>query len=606
MSDAVLGAADEGWPAIAAAAPGSASFAAAIGADPADMAPRHLIDLVVITEKLISFLQAEQFTAIAELSRPGRCASTETLMELLRHEAGRAADGGVDRDPAVVAAMLEELGRDLAAAEVSAALHQSGLGAARRVDVALELHDELPATLEALRSGHIDLARARTIADRTRLLEPEDRRRVEAAVLALAGTRTPGQLNPMIDRRVIAIDPDAANERHIRARLERSVEHSPGTDGMGVIRAILTADGALDVYDLLDQLASSSRGTDDRPATARRADALTDLCLQLLTTGYVDVTAILADMREVDEPTAITDPAQPEPADDTKDQPADDTEPETADNTEPEPADDAEADPTDRADVDARGQVGVDHAADADICPTEESDSLPQAPDTTVHQDIQTHTAEDMPGLAADMPGGATPGEPVRRKHPLVVRHHGRRAHLNVTMTAQTLAGFDRDPAFLAGHGAITAELAAAITKSLAAVTVVVVDGQGQATAVGATTYLPRRATTEPVITAAVTCRFPGCRRPAERCDLDHREPFDHQDPDRGGPTTPCNLDPLCRHHHRLKTHTGWAAVRDLDDGLTMRWVSPSGRRYLQHPHEHAMPDAERLAVQRFDAGTDR
>jgi len=48
------------------------------------------------------------------------------------------------------------------------------------------------------------------------------------------------------------------------------------------------------------------------------------------------------------------------------------------------------------------------------------------------------------------------------------------------------------------------------------------------------------------------TCAFPYCTRPTRSCDLDHRVPF----PD--GATCPCNLAPLCRHHHRLTTHAGW------------------------------------------------
>jgi hypothetical protein len=45
-------------------------------------------------------------------------------------------------------------------------------------------------------------------------------------------------------------------------------------------------------------------------------------------------------------------------------------------------------------------------------------------------------------------------------------------------------------------------------------------------------------------------CCFPGCRRPVRRCDADHSTPHH-----RGGPTCPCNLAMLCRHHHRVK-HT--------------------------------------------------
>jgi hypothetical protein len=45
------------------------------------------------------------------------------------------------------------------------------------------------------------------------------------------------------------------------------------------------------------------------------------------------------------------------------------------------------------------------------------------------------------------------------------------------------------------------------------------------------------------------TCQGPGCMVPAERCDIDHRQPF----PD--GPTQGDNLGPFCRRHHSYKGH---------------------------------------------------
>ena len=42
-------------------------------------------------------------------------------------------------------------------------------------------------------------------------------------------------------------------------------------------------------------------------------------------------------------------------------------------------------------------------------------------------------------------------------------------------------------------------------------------------------------------------CEAPGCLKPADRCDLDHRQPW----PD--GPTSGANLQPLCRKHHTAK-----------------------------------------------------
>jgi hypothetical protein len=66
------------------------------------------------------------------------------------------------------------------------------------------------------------------------------------------------------------------------------------------------------------------------------------------------------------------------------------------------------------------------------------------------------------------------------------------------------------------------------------------------------------------------TCRFPHCGRQASRCDIDHVRPHG-----RGGPTCPCNLVPLCRRHHRAKTHSRWR-YEVLKPG-TYQWTSPNG-----------------------------
>jgi hypothetical protein len=73
------------------------------------------------------------------------------------------------------------------------------------------------------------------------------------------------------------------------------------------------------------------------------------------------------------------------------------------------------------------------------------------------------------------------------------------------------------------------------------------------------------------------TCRFPGCRMPARRCDIDHSH--DHA---RGGRTSACNLAHLCRRHHVLKHAAEWT-VEQCGDGV-LRWTSPTGRIYIDRP----------------------
>ena len=73
-----------------------------------------------------------------------------------------------------------------------------------------------------------------------------------------------------------------------------------------------------------------------------------------------------------------------------------------------------------------------------------------------------------------------------------------------------------------------------------------------------------------------LTCVFPWCTRPAEACDTDHVIPYAE-----GGPTASDNLAPLCRRHHRLKTHhSGWGYTV-LEPGSYL-WSSPHGYQFLR------------------------
>ena len=78
------------------------------------------------------------------------------------------------------------------------------------------------------------------------------------------------------------------------------------------------------------------------------------------------------------------------------------------------------------------------------------------------------------------------------------------------------------------------------------------------------------------------TCVFPWCTRPARACrpgghgcDGDHVVPRA-----KGGPTCSCNIAPLCRRHHRLKTHAPWRYV--VVDPGTYLWSSPHGYQFLR------------------------
>ena len=74
-----------------------------------------------------------------------------------------------------------------------------------------------------------------------------------------------------------------------------------------------------------------------------------------------------------------------------------------------------------------------------------------------------------------------------------------------------------------------------------------------------------------------LTCRAPGCDRPAIGCDIDHTIPYA-----RGGATHPSNLKCLCRLHHLMKTFWDWHDEQ-LPDG-TIIWRLPDGHTYVTTP----------------------
>ncbi|MGI8645703.1 MAG: HNH endonuclease signature motif containing protein [Nocardioides sp.] len=72
------------------------------------------------------------------------------------------------------------------------------------------------------------------------------------------------------------------------------------------------------------------------------------------------------------------------------------------------------------------------------------------------------------------------------------------------------------------------------------------------------------------VILRDPTWVFPHCQRDSRACDLDHTTAYDEHGPP--GQTTPANLAPLCRRHHRAKTTGRWTYQR-LPDG-SYEWHS--------------------------------
>jgi hypothetical protein len=64
-------------------------------------------------------------------------------------------------------------------------------------------------------------------------------------------------------------------------------------------------------------------------------------------------------------------------------------------------------------------------------------------------------------------------------------------------------------------------------------------------------------------------CTVPGCDTPPDRCETDHRVPFNPDQP-AIGQTTASNTRLLCKTHHQLKTHHHWEYNKQPGTGQTI------------------------------------
>jgi hypothetical protein len=162
---------------------------------------------------------------------------------------------------------------------------------------------------------------------------------------------------------------------------------------------------------------------------------------------------------------------------------------------------------------------------------------------------------------------------------PLLPRAQGMRPAVQVSVALSTLLGFDDQPGELAGHGPIPASVARRIAADPTGTWHrLITDPTGRLIDYGTNTYRPPADLTRFVTARDQTCTFPGCNRPAHRCDLDHEIPAS-----AGGATSADNLAVLCRRHHRAKHEAGWQVCRNQQTA-TSHWTSPTGLRYTSTP----------------------
>lgn len=161
----------------------------------------------------------------------------------------------------------------------------------------------------------------------------------------------------------------------------------------------------------------------------------------------------------------------------------------------------------------------------------------------------------------------------------------GIHARVQVTVAASTLAGADDRPAQLDGHGPLHPDVARELAGRNTGWSRLFLDAHGMV--VETDTYTPTESMRRFLRARDQHCRFPGCRMPVHRCDIDHNH--DHA---LGGRTRLDNLGHFCRAHHTLKhpdipdAHR-WTAHQERDGSIT--WHSPLGRDYSDPPPRRVM-----------------
>jgi Domain of unknown function (DUF222) len=433
------------------------------------------------------------------------------------------------------------------AEEVAVALTLTGRSARTLLELSRQL-EKLPATRALLAAGVIDRARAGVIADHLSLLPADAAAAVENEITPRAGAMTTGRLAGACNTAVLAHDPDAAARRKQKAEKDARVECWAEPSGTGAIAgrdlnlaAVIAADKHLDAAARWLQR-HGAPGTLDQLRAGVFLARLAGQPLESLLPASPGL--------------AVPDgPASPAPASSA-------------------PADSA---PGNGLGGDAPGRPG-------------------SGPDPAT-------TDSPSPGPE---PWPAGPAWPT-----------GLGGSVNLTMPATTWLGLADSPGDIAGTGAADATTCRDLAAALAARPasrwcLTLTDRNGRAVAhagpgpPGTTDPAAwlRQITITPVETGTCThrrqtaayqppdslrhlikirsprCGYPGCRRPATRCDDDHTIPH-HQ----GGKTCECNLHPLCRRHHQAKQAPGWR-LDQPEPGL-LTWTLPSGRRYTVTPEPY-------------------
>jgi hypothetical protein len=490
--------------------PGIETLTQLVEIHPYELSPSGRIDYLAALEKQNGWLQALMQTAFVAIADDQR-------------ESLEYGESGVD---------------DEEREEIAAALRLSPATAQAKMDTARILVNQLPATCAALASGEISVAHATVIARESAPLlrggiDREVIAQIEKSAIANAEFHTPAQVANKIRTAVSRALPTECEESFARAHELRKVSCYPERDGMATVIALLSAPDAQSVLIAIERhlqrkdrealQSSSSRNSiatqnstsSQTSATTQNSSATTQNS-SATTQNSLSRGTDLANSAEIPNPWRV-----------------------------------------DNRRADAFVEI-INEFLTSDVLDQTATDQ------TATDQTATDQTATDQTDL--------TNRNLSKQKQ---IKNLGRKpVTINVTIDLPTLLNMAENPGQLSGYGPIPASLARELAADGNWKRFITDPTSGELLDIGRKSYRPSQHLVDFLIARDRTCRFPGCRYPAHRSDIDHVTPWDD-----GGKTTPENLGSLCRRHHRLKTHGGWK-VTSASDG-SCEWISPNGKHYL-------------------------
>ncbi|MEH3141766.1 MAG: DUF222 domain-containing protein [Mycobacterium kyogaense] len=410
---------------------------------------------------------------------------------------------------------------DATAAEIGAALSISPGRASALMDLAVALRDRFPGLGALLADGRVTLDVVRTVVSRTALVvDPATLARLDGHFVDAAscwGVLSQKKLEAAIDVRIETYDPDAVRRVRDRSR-DRSftIGDRHDTAGITTVYGQLAASDAALLSARLAMLIASVCEFDPRTLDQKRADSIGAMA--------AGATALSCRCGRPDCAAAAVDDRRASSITITviADQAALDAEPDPA----------LHGEPPQPAYTPRKGRpVEADEPVDAECVEKSSAAGQSDAPDSSTTTPAVKTTEQPTPAG--------------RRRAALIVGP---------------------------GGGIVPAPLLAELIAHGATVRFV-----GDTDCLATNGYRPSAALDRFVRSRDLTCRFPGCDRPATHADIDHTVPYPL------GATHPANTKCYCRQHHLLKTFwDGWTERQTPDGRLHL--ISPTGHTYTTTP----------------------